>query len=81
MFNLRSWLAYQMKIRDEIVAAAVVPKPGAQIDPDDLIAEVASQISSYKVPRLVKVFDLYQVPWLLTGKPDKQALATILLAK
>jgi acyl-CoA synthetase (AMP-forming)/AMP-acid ligase II len=67
--------------RDEIVAAAVVPKPGAHIDPDDLIAQVANQISSYKVPRLLKIFDLNQVPWLPTGKPDKQTLAAILSAK
>jgi acyl-CoA synthetase (AMP-forming)/AMP-acid ligase II len=67
--------------RDEIVAAAVVPKPGAQIDPDDLIAQVANQISSYKVPRLLKILDLNQVPWLPTGKPDKQTLAAILSAK
>ena len=69
------------EVRDEIVAAAVVPKPGTRVDPGDLIAQVANQISSYKVPRLVKVFNLNQVPWLPTGKPDKRAIATILSAE
>ena len=69
------------EVRDEIVAAVVVARPGTQVDPTDLIAQVAKQISGYKVPRFVYLFDLDEVPWLPTGKPDKRALAKILEAK
>jgi acyl-CoA synthetase (AMP-forming)/AMP-acid ligase II len=66
--------------RGEMVAAVVVPRPGATIDTNEIIAQVAKQLSSFKVPRRVEVFERDQVPWLATGKPDKRAIVDTLLS-
>ena len=65
--------------RGEAVAAAVVAKPGAGIDPQDLQARLRAEIASYKVPRHVAVFAGQQeLPWLESGKIDLQALKRLL---
>ena len=65
--------------RGEAVAAAVVAKPGAGIDPQGLRARLRSEIASYKVPRHVAVFAEQQdLPWLESGKIDLQALRSLL---
>ena len=66
--------------RGEMVAAVVVPRPGAEIDTHEVISRVAKQLSSFKVPRRLEVFEREQVPWLSTGKPDKRAIIDTLLA-
>jgi acyl-CoA synthetase (AMP-forming)/AMP-acid ligase II len=60
--------------RGEVVAAIVVPNPGATLDPDKLRSEVNAQLSSYKVPRRWLVLDESEIPWLASGKPDKRAM-------
>ncbi|MYG99866.1 MAG: acyl--CoA ligase [Acidimicrobiaceae bacterium] len=65
--------------RGEAVAAAVVAKPGAGIDPQDLRARLRAEIASYKVPRHVAVFaEQQELPWLESGKIDLQALRRLL---
>ena len=65
--------------RSEAVAAAVVAKPGAGIDPADLQARLRREMASYKVPRHVAVFAEQQdLPWLESGKIDLQALRRLL---
>ena len=65
--------------RGEAVAAAVVAKPGAEIDPKDLQARLRGEIASYKVPRHVAVFaGQGELPWLESGKIDLQALRRLL---
>ncbi len=65
--------------RGEAVAAAVVAKPGAGIDPQDLQARLRAEIASYKVPRHVAVLAGQQeLPWLESGKIDLQALKRLL---
>ena len=65
--------------RGEAVAAAVVAKPGARIDPEDLRTRLADCMASYKVPRHLAVFDLRSdVPWLESGKVDLQGLRRLL---
>lgn len=65
--------------RGEAVAAAVVAKPGAGIDPEDLQARLRGEIASYKVPRHVAVYAEQQdLPWLESGKIDLQALRRLL---
>ncbi len=65
--------------RGEAVAAAVVTKPGSEIDPVDLQARLRSELASYKVPRHVAVFAEQQdLPWLESGKIDLQALRRLL---
>ena len=65
--------------RGEAVAAAVVGKPGASIDPQDLRARLRTEMASYKVPHHVAVFAEQQdLPWLESGKIDLQALRRLL---
>ena len=65
--------------RGEAVAAAVVAKPGAGIDPQDLQGRLRAEIASYKVPRHVAVFaEQQELPWLESGKIDLQALRRLL---
>ena len=66
--------------RGEAVAAAVVAKPGSEIDPADLQIRLRSEMASYKVPRHVAVFAEQQdLPWLESGKIDLQALRRLLI--
>ncbi|MDE0666683.1 MAG: class I adenylate-forming enzyme family protein [Acidimicrobiaceae bacterium] len=65
--------------RGEAVAAAVVAKPGAGIDPQDLQVRLRAEIASYKVPRHMAVFaEQQELPWLESGKIDLQALRRLL---
>lgn len=65
--------------RGQAVAAAVVAKPGIEIDPDDLRSRLRLELASYKVPRHMAVFsDPRDLPWLETGKIDQRALGRLL---
>lgn len=57
--------------RGEIVAAALVPKPGARIDPLDIMQRLDKELSSYKVPRRVLVLSETEMPQLASGKADR----------
>jgi acyl-CoA synthetase (AMP-forming)/AMP-acid ligase II len=56
------------------VAAVLVPAHGRTLDPDDIARRSREQISSYKVPTRIDVWDEGDVPWLGSGKPDKRAI-------
>ncbi len=58
----------------EQVAAVLVPAHGRTLDPDDIARRAREQISSYKVPTRIDVWDEADVPWLGSGKPDKRAI-------
>ncbi len=58
----------------EQVAAVLVPARGHTLDPDDIARRAREQISSYKVPTRIDVWDEADVPWLGSGKPDKRAI-------
>ncbi len=65
--------------RGEAVAAAVVAKPGAVVNPADLQTRLRTEMAGYKVPRHVAVFAEQQdLPWLESGKIDLQALRRLL---
>ena len=57
--------------RDEIVAAMVVPHPGAVLDADDLIAHCRRSAAAFKVPRFVQVIAASEIPLTDTGKVHK----------
>ncbi len=60
---------------EEEVTAVIVPAPGASPDADSIRAHARSQLSSYKVPTRIEILSQEsEVPWLASGKPDKQAL-------
>jgi acyl-CoA synthetase (AMP-forming)/AMP-acid ligase II len=56
----------------EAVAAAIVPRPGATIDHDELVAFARRDLAGYKLPRTITV--LAQLPKTTTGKVLKQEL-------
>jgi len=58
----------------EQVAAVLVPTRGHTLDPDDIARRAREQISSYKVPTRIEVWDEADVPWLGSSKPDKRAI-------
>jgi acyl-CoA synthetase (AMP-forming)/AMP-acid ligase II len=60
--------------RGEEVVAVLVPAHGCTVDPDDIVRRAREQISSYKVPTRIDVWDEGDVPWLGSGKPDKRAI-------
>jgi acyl-CoA synthetase (AMP-forming)/AMP-acid ligase II len=60
--------------RGEEVTAVLVAAQGRTIDPDDVMTRAREQISGYKVPTRVEIWDEATVPWLGSGKPDKLAM-------
>ncbi|MDD9932368.1 MAG: AMP-binding protein [Myxococcales bacterium] len=56
----------------EAVTALVVPRPGATVDADALIARVADRKGKYQAPKAVEIIDT--IPQTAVGKPDKKAL-------
>ncbi|MFN8040874.1 MAG: hypothetical protein U0Q07_16780 [Acidimicrobiales bacterium] len=56
----------------EAVKAVVVPKPGATVDADRIIALVKEHKGSVQAPKSVDVVDA--IPLSPLGKPDKKAL-------
>ena len=56
----------------EAVKAVVVPRPGATVDPDALVALVKQAKGSVQAPKSVDVVDA--IPLSALGKPDKKTL-------
>ncbi|MFP5220440.1 MAG: long-chain-fatty-acid--CoA ligase [Actinomycetes bacterium] len=59
------------KLGEEVVAV-VAPRPGADLDPDDLIAWCKERMAAYKYPREVRIVD--ELPKGPTGKILKKEL-------
>jgi acyl-CoA synthetase (AMP-forming)/AMP-acid ligase II len=64
--------------RGQVVAAVVVPRRGAILTAEKVVAHARGQLSSFKVPAVVRVLDEDELPMLPTGKVDRQALAGLL---
>ena len=60
------------------VAAAVVPVPGASIDEDSLLRRAKEQLSSYKLPRRLRVVSAGDLPMRDSGKVDRAAVTRML---
>jgi acyl-CoA synthetase (AMP-forming)/AMP-acid ligase II len=60
--------------RGQLVAAAVVPREHASVDPDELRARVKRELSAYKVPRHLVVLRREDLPMTSSGKVDKRRL-------
>ena len=56
----------------ELGYAFVVPRPGADVDPDELIAWCREEMANYKVPRHVEIVDA--LPLNASGKVLKYQL-------
>ena len=59
----------------EVGVAFVVPRPGAQPDPDEVIAWARDRMANYKVPRRVVVVDA--LPLNASGKVLKHELRKV----
>jgi long-chain acyl-CoA synthetase len=59
----------------ETVVAHVVPRDGAQVDPDALVARCRQQLARYKAPTRVVVVD--RLPHTATGKLRRGMLRTV----
>ena len=68
-------------IRGQLVAAAVVPKPGAELDPEELRAHVRTQLSTYKAPAHIVLMDEDEVPWTASHKVRGGLLAQMIAAR
>ncbi len=64
--------------RGQIVAAALVPKPGTEVDIEHVRAHANDELSSYKVPRHMIIVDPDELPMLGSGKVDKLTLRRVL---
>lgn len=64
--------------RGRIVAAAVVPKPGASPSPRELWERLRKAISSFTVPRRIWVCTSDEMPMTTSGKVDKKRLEVVL---
>lgn len=67
--------------RGQNVAAAVVAEAGAALEPAGLKLRVKADLSAYKVPRHVWVFEDGTLPFTDSGKIDKRRLAEQLVAR
>jgi len=65
--------------RGQDVAAAVVLRPGMSVDPEEILERLRGDLSSYKVPRHVAIYDSPEdLPWLESGKVDLRKLVGML---
>lgn len=74
--------AYVVGARDAddatVVAAAVVPRQGHTLDPEELRTRLRASLSAYKVPKHVWITDKASLPFTDTGKLVKAELARLL---
>jgi fatty-acyl-CoA synthase len=61
--------------QDEVLAAAVIVKPGAKVTADELTKFCRSKLSAYKVPRLIRFVGEHDLPLTSTGKIQKNRIA------
>jgi acyl-CoA synthetase (AMP-forming)/AMP-acid ligase II len=58
----------------QIVSAAIVAKPGDLVDLDAVTAQLKADLSSYKVPKVIRLLRAEEVPFMPNGKLDFRAL-------
>lgn len=70
--------AYVVGIEDaavgQIVGAAIVPAGPEGIEVDAVLARLRAELSNYKVPKIVRILQVEDVPFLSNGKLDFRAL-------
>jgi len=67
--------------RGQMVAAAVVPKAGAQLTEESLRTALRDQLSSYKIPRRIVFVAQDDIPRTTTGKVRLFELANLIAAR
>ena len=64
-------------LRDEIVAAVIVPVEGADISPQVIATHCQSQLAAFKRPREVRIVPAHALPLTTTGKLHRTRLAEL----
>ena len=64
--------------RGQLVGCLVCPEPDADIDPTELTGQLRNLLSTYKVPRVVKIVPYEEAPWLPSGKISKPRVVDLL---
>ena len=64
--------------KGEVVAAAVIVDPEAEVTEEGLRSELKSVLSSFKVPRVFKLLHPADIPMLPTDKVDRRAIIRLL---
>ncbi|MDT7762398.1 MAG: hypothetical protein QOC63_1818 [Mycobacterium sp.] len=67
-------------VRGQVVAAAVVPSHGVEVSTEAVIAHARDNLSSFKVPIVIRLVAENDLPMLPTGKIDRQGLVRVLTA-
>src|SRR5215475_10213411 len=62
-------------VRDEVLGAVIVPKPGATLSEESVCAFCREALAAYKVPRLIRFAAEHELPLTTTGKLQKNRLA------
>jgi acyl-CoA synthetase (AMP-forming)/AMP-acid ligase II len=75
-------MAYVLGLPDEqrgqLVAAAVVPREGAELDFAEVDGELKRRMSGYKVPKAYALFSHAEIPMLPSNKVARRVLAEML---
>jgi acyl-CoA synthetase (AMP-forming)/AMP-acid ligase II len=65
-------------VREQVVGAAVVPAHGASLSVETIVAHARRNLSTFKVPTVIRLIAEDDLPMLPTGKIDRQALVRVL---
>jgi fatty-acyl-CoA synthase len=61
-------------VRDEIIGAVVVPRPGMAVSETELLGHCKEQLAAYKLPRSFRFVEEAALPTTTTGKVQKSRL-------
>jgi len=64
--------------RGQLVGCLVCPEPETTLDPTELAEQLRNLLSTYKVPRVMRVVPYEEAPWLPSGKISKPRVADLL---
>src|ERR1700738_1945116 len=67
-------------VRGQVVGAAVVPATGARLSVAAIVAHARQNLSTFKVPTVIRLLAENDLPMLPTGKVDRQGLVRVLTA-
>jgi acyl-CoA synthetase (AMP-forming)/AMP-acid ligase II len=65
-------------VRGQVVGAAVVPANGARLSIETIVAHARRNLSTFKIPTVIRLVAENDLPMLPTGKVDRQGLVRIL---
>jgi acyl-CoA synthetase (AMP-forming)/AMP-acid ligase II len=65
-------------VRGQVVGAAVVPANGVRLSVETIVAHARRNLSTFKVPTVIRLVAANDLPMLPTGKVDRQRLVRIL---